>query len=74
VNLVIQNEGLVMGVPSSALLLEVLLQFIGWEHIINFSTKHNVLGYFDYINGILSLWRANMLSRGVLLSVCVTVT
>jgi hypothetical protein len=29
VNLVIQNEGLVMGVPSSALLLEVLLQFIG---------------------------------------------
>ena len=66
--LFIQN-GVGMGTPSLALLLWIFIQFIESGYIMKLSTKHNVVGYFHYVDDILSLWQADPSSRGVLPSV-----
>ena len=48
-----QKTGLAMGAPSSSILSELYLQYI--EHTIIFDTltKHNILGYFRYVDDVL---------------------
>jgi hypothetical protein len=48
-----QKEGLAMGAPSSAFLSEVYLQYIEFNNIVDTVTKHNIQGYFRYVDDIL---------------------
>jgi hypothetical protein len=58
-----------MGTPSLALLSQIFVHFIESGYIMKLSTKHNILGYFHYVDDILSLRQADPSSRGVVPSV-----
>jgi hypothetical protein len=45
-----QEEGLEMGAPSSAILAEIHLQSIECNNISDILIKHNVIGYFRYVD------------------------
>ena len=48
--------GLVMGAPSSAILSEVYLQHLEHFKIADILLKHNVIGYFRYVDDILLVY------------------
>jgi hypothetical protein len=48
-----QTEGLAMGCPSSAMLSEMYLQHMEYNHNSNIILKNNTIGYFWYVNDIL---------------------
>ena len=45
-NILIQEDGLAMGAPSSGLIAEFLLQYIEHTHLTRMSTKHKIINYF----------------------------
>jgi hypothetical protein len=51
-----QEEGLAMGAPSSAILAEIYLQYIESINIYDILQKHNVIGYFRYVDDILLVY------------------
>ena len=48
-----QKTGLAIGAPSSAILSELYLQYIEHTIIYDTLTKHNILGYFRYVDDVL---------------------
>ena len=52
----IQNTGLVMGAPTSALLSEIYLQHLEHTKIVKILTQNNILGYFRYVEDILIVY------------------
>jgi len=44
--ILIQEDGLAMGAPSSGLIAEFLLQYIEHTHLTRMSTKHKIINYF----------------------------
>jgi hypothetical protein len=50
VNILHQNEGLAMGAPSSATLLEIFLQYIEENFIIDILIDNKILGYFRCVD------------------------
>jgi hypothetical protein len=48
----IQNKGLAMGAPTSAILSEIYLQNLECTKIIKMLTDNNILGYFRYVDDI----------------------
>jgi hypothetical protein len=50
-----QAEGLAMGVPSSALLAKIILEYLEHNNIHNILIKHKILSYFRYADDILIL-------------------
>ena len=42
----IQQEGLAMGAPSSALISEIFLQYIESTYLESIVSKHHITGYF----------------------------
>jgi hypothetical protein len=52
----IQNKGLVMGAPTSAILSEIYLQNLECTKIIKILTDNNILGYFRYVDDILIVY------------------
>jgi hypothetical protein len=53
----LQQNGLAMGAPSSAIISEILLQYTEFNSLIPTIKKHNILGYYRYVDDILILFR-----------------
>jgi hypothetical protein len=51
-----QNNGLAMGAPSSAILSEIYLQHLQHTEIIKIIIRHNITGYFRYVDDILMVY------------------
>jgi len=51
-----QNAGLAMGAPSSSILSELYLQYVEHTMIYDTLTKHNILGYFRYVDDVLLVY------------------
>jgi hypothetical protein len=45
-----------MGVPTSAFLSEIYLQYMESNYVIHIVTKHNIFGYFQYVDAILIIY------------------
>jgi hypothetical protein len=54
-----QNEGLVMGAPTSSILSEVYLQYMENTTICELLIKHKVEGYFRYVDNNLVMYKDN---------------
>jgi hypothetical protein len=55
-----QVTGLAMGAPSSAILSEIYLQHLEHTKIIDILTRHNIMGYFSYVDDILVIYDDGM--------------
>jgi hypothetical protein len=55
----IQSEGLAMGAPTSSVLSEIYLQHLENTEIYNLLIKHNIEGYFRYVDDILIIYNEN---------------
>jgi hypothetical protein len=51
-----QKSGLAMGAPSSSILSELYLQYTEHTTIYDILMKHNILGYFRYVDDILIVY------------------
>jgi hypothetical protein len=51
-----QSEGLAVGVPSSALLAEIYLQFLEHYQILRLLLKHKILSFHRYVEDILIIY------------------
>jgi hypothetical protein len=50
-----QIDGLGMGVPTSGLFAEIFLQWLEHMSIVTILSKHRILGYYRYVDDILTL-------------------
>jgi hypothetical protein len=57
--LVIQNDGLAMGAPSSGIIAEIFLQHAENLHLAHLTQKHNIINYFRYVDDILLIFDPN---------------
>jgi hypothetical protein len=64
----VQNEGLAMGAPTSSILSEVYLQYIENTKIAYLLLKHNVEGYFRYVDDILVTYKEDRTNTHSVLS------
>jgi len=55
-----QTSGLAMGAPSSAVLLEMFLQYLEHTKIIDILIQHNIIGYFRFVDDILVIYDTNL--------------
>ena len=55
----IQNTGPAMGAPTSSILSEMYLQFLENTVLSNILIRHDILGYFRYVDDILVIYREN---------------
>ena len=53
----LQKTGLAMGAPTSSIFSEIYLQFIENTVIYDILTKHNIIGYFRYVDDILIIYK-----------------
>jgi nucleoside-specific outer membrane channel protein Tsx len=51
-----QEEGPSMGAPTSALLVEILTQYLEHNHISNTPRKHNISDYYRYVDDLLIIY------------------
>ena len=54
-----QMQGLAMGVPSSSILSEIYLQFLESTRIYDILLRHQIMGYFHYVDNILIVYDNN---------------
>jgi hypothetical protein len=54
----IQNEGLAMGAPTSAILAEVCIQHLEHTSIADILSKHQIMDYYRYVGDILIIYNA----------------
>jgi hypothetical protein len=54
-----QTEGLAMGAPTSAILAEVYIQHMEQKQLYPILTKHQIMGYFRYVEDILITYNRN---------------
>jgi hypothetical protein len=52
----VQNKGLAMGAPTSAVLSEIYLQNLEYTKIVKILTDNNILAYFRYVDDILIVY------------------
>jgi hypothetical protein len=57
--ILIQEDSLAMGAPTSGLLAEFFLQHLEHTHITHLSDKHETIRYFQYVDDILIVYDAN---------------
>ena len=57
--MIIQNNELVMGVPSSSMLSEVFLRHTANTHVAYLTQKHGIINYFQYVDVILVIFDSN---------------
>ena len=55
----IQTNGLAVGAPTSSIFSETLLQYLESTTIFNICINHKILGYFRYVNDILTIYKEN---------------
>jgi hypothetical protein len=58
-NIVIQEDGLAMGAPTSGLIAEFFLQHLEKTHIPKLSKKHKLAGYYRYVDDILIIYNTS---------------
>jgi len=58
--ILIQEDGLAMGAPTSGLLAEFFLQHLEHIHIPLLSDKHKIARYFRYVDDILIIYDSNL--------------
>jgi hypothetical protein len=51
-----QNIGLAMGALTSAIIAETYLQNLEPNQVYNLLTKHKIIGYFRYVDDILTIY------------------
>lgn len=61
-NILIQNDGLTVGAPSSGLISELFLQQMGHLHLTHLLTKHKIVNYFRYIDDVLMIFDSTTLT------------
>ena len=54
-----QNDGLAMGAPTSSIFSEINLQSLENQEIHQLLNKHNIKGYFRYVDDILIVYDRN---------------
>ena len=54
-----QNDGLAMGAPTSSIFSEIYLQSLENQEIHQLLKKHNIKGYFRYVDDILIIYDKN---------------
>jgi hypothetical protein len=54
-----QNIGLAMGAPKSAIIAETYLHSIEHNQIYNLLIKYKIMGYFSYVDAILTIYDQN---------------
>ena len=54
-----QRQWLAMGVPSSSILSEIYLQFLENTRIYDILLRHQIMGYFRYVDDILIVYDNN---------------
>ena len=54
--ILIQQEGLAMGAPTSGIIAESFLQHLESTHINNLLSKHKIAAYFRYVDDILLIY------------------
>jgi len=59
-NIYLQKEGLAMGAPTSSILSEINLQHMKGTTIPKLLRKHNIRGYFRYVDDILLVYIDNI--------------
>jgi hypothetical protein len=57
--IVIQQDGLAMGAPSSVLIAEIFLQHMEHTHLVHLTQKHNIINYCRYVDDILKIFDPN---------------
>jgi hypothetical protein len=58
-DILIQEDGLAMGAPTSGLLAEFFPQHLENTHIPTLTGKHKITGYFRYVDDILIIYDSN---------------
>jgi hypothetical protein len=54
-----QTEGLAMGAPTSAILAKVYIQYIEHIKLYPILKKHQIIGYFRYVDDIFIIYNQN---------------
>jgi hypothetical protein len=54
-----QTQGLAMGAPTSAILSEIFIQHMEHNNIFTILLKHNITGYFRYVDDILLIYNSD---------------
>jgi hypothetical protein len=54
-----QTEGLAMGAPTSAILAEVYIQNMEHKQLYPILTRHQIMGYFRYVDDVLIIYYQN---------------
>jgi DNA-directed RNA polymerase subunit H (RpoH/RPB5) len=55
-DIIIQNNRLAMGAPSSSLIAEIFLQHTENSHLAHLAQKHRIVNYFHYVDDILLIF------------------
>ena len=58
-NIIIQQDGLAMGTPSSGLIAEIFLQHLEHLHLTHLMHKHHIINYCRYIDDIFLIFYSN---------------
>jgi hypothetical protein len=58
-SILIQQDGLTMGAPSSGLISELFLQQIEHLHLTHLQTKLKIIEYFRYVDDVLLIYDSN---------------
>jgi hypothetical protein len=67
-NIIIQNNGLAMGVPSFSILADVFLQHAENSHIAYLAQKQRIINYFQYVDDIFLIFDPNHTDMQVILT------
>jgi hypothetical protein len=57
--IVVQQDGLAMGAPSSGLIAEIFLQHMEHSHLPHLTYKHKIVNYCRYVDDILLIMDSN---------------
>jgi hypothetical protein len=57
--IIVQQDGLAMGAPSSGLISEIFLQYIEYLHLAHLTHKHHIIDYYRYVDDILLIFDSN---------------
>ena len=52
--IIIQQDGLAMGAPSSGLIAEIFLQHMEHLHLAHLTHRHRIINYWRYVGDILT--------------------
>jgi DNA-directed RNA polymerase subunit H (RpoH/RPB5) len=69
-DIIIQNDGLAMGAPSSNIIAEMFLQHIENLHLAHRTQKHKIINYFRCVEDIFLIFEPNYTNIQAILNYC----